>query len=67
VINHASNKKKQYILLLQRQFINKLFDYYIAPDPTLILNDTNIFKTGRLIPEYNNIYPTPDIPTIGSF
>lgn len=67
VINHASNKKKQYILLLQRQFINKLFDYYIAPDPTLILNNTNVFKTGRLIPEYHNIYPTPDIPTIGSF
>jgi hypothetical protein len=44
-----------------------LFDYYIAPDPTLLLRNPIVFKTGRLIPPYSNAYPYPDTPTIGSF
>ncbi|MFT3751193.1 MAG: hypothetical protein QM768_22970 [Agriterribacter sp.] len=44
-----------------------LFDYYIAPDPTLLLKNPIVFKTGRLIPEYKNNYTLPKIPTIGSF
>lgn len=46
---------------------NKLFDYHIAPDPTLLLKNPIVFKTGRLIPEYINPFPAPDIPVIGSF
>jgi hypothetical protein len=45
----------------------ELFDYYIAPDPTLIPNNPIVFKTGRLIPKYQNNYSLPKITTIGSF
>lgn len=44
-----------------------LFNYYIAPDPTLLLKNPIVFKTGRLIPEYNNPFTIPDKPVIGSF
>jgi hypothetical protein len=43
------------------------FDYYIAPDPTLLLKNPIVFKTGRLIPDYRTPYSPPPIPTIGSF
>jgi len=46
---------------------NQLFDYHIAPDPTLITNNPIVFKTSRLIPVYRNPYPLPEVPTIGSF
>lgn len=46
---------------------NRLFDYHIAPDPTLLLKNPIVFKTGRLIPEYNNVFPLPEVPVIGSF
>lgn len=46
---------------------NTLFDYHIAPDPTLFLKNPIVYKTGRLVPEYNNPFPPPDIPVIGSF
>lgn len=44
-----------------------LFDYHIAPDPTLLLKNRIVFKTGRIIPSYENSYPAPEIPVIGSF
>ena len=44
------------------------FHHHIAPDPTLILKNPIVFKTGRLIPEFDNKEnPTPEIPIIGSF
>jgi SAM-dependent methyltransferase len=46
---------------------NGLFDYHIAPDPTLLLRNSIVFKTGRLLPTYNRSFPQPLIPTIGSF
>ena len=46
---------------------NYLFDYHIAPDPTLLLKNPLVFKTGRLVPEFVNSYPVPEVPTIGSF
>lgn len=46
---------------------NHLFDYYIAPDPTLLLKNPIVLKTGRLVPEYENNYTLPETPTIGSF
>lgn len=47
--------------------INSLFDFYIAPDPTLLLLNSCVYKTGRLIPSYQNNFPIPSKPTIGSF
>lgn len=44
-----------------------LFQFYIAPDPTLLLKNPIVYKTGRLLPQYHNSYPLPEIPTIGSF
>ena len=44
-----------------------LFDYHIAADPTLLLDNPLVFKTGRLVPEYNNQFPLPAVPTFGSF
>lgn len=46
---------------------NKLFDYHLCPDPTLIERNPITFKTPRLIPDYINTKPIPEIPTIGSF
>lgn len=46
---------------------NELFDFHISPDPTLVLRNPIVFKTGRLVDEYNNKYPNPEIPVIGSF
>ncbi len=43
------------------------FQYHIAADPTLLLKNPVVYKTGRLIPKYSNIYDLPGIPTIGSF
>jgi hypothetical protein len=44
-----------------------LFDYHIAPDPTLILKNPIVYKTGRLLLKSN--YPSiqNEIPVIGSF
>ena len=44
-----------------------LFDFHIAPDPTLTIRNSMVFKTGRLVLKYDNKYPEPIIPTIGSF
>jgi hypothetical protein len=44
-----------------------LFDFHIAPDPTLLLRNPIVFKTGRLIPHYQNQHAVPAVPTIGSF
>lgn len=44
-----------------------LFDYHISHDPTLLLHNPLVFKTGRIIPRYVNSFPEPAVPTIGSF
>ncbi|MES2273180.1 MAG: hypothetical protein V4487_03205 [Chlamydiota bacterium] len=46
---------------------NSLFDFYIMGDPTLVERNPRVFKIGRIIPFYENNYPIPQIPTIGSF
>lgn len=46
---------------------SSFFQYHIAPDPTLLLKNPIVFKTGRLVPRYDNAYPLPTIPTFGSF
>lgn len=49
------------------ELANRLFDYYIAPDPTLLLKSSLVFKHGRPVPAYTNRFPTPARVTIGSF
>jgi len=46
-----------------------LFDYHIAPDPTLLLRNPIVFKTGRLVPRYQGRQqgPEPPAPVVGSF
>jgi SAM-dependent methyltransferase len=44
-----------------------LFDYHIGPDPTLLLKNPVVFKTGRLVPEYHNLFPASENTVIGSF
>src|SRR5579862_5128650 len=46
---------------------NELFDFHIAADPTLLLINPRVFKTGRLLPEYAGKAVTPEITTIGTF
>jgi len=47
--------------------MNSIFDFYIASDPTILLRNPFVYKTGRLIPSYQNDFPIPLKPTIGSF
>ncbi|MEO7264351.1 MAG: hypothetical protein ABIW38_05530, partial [Ferruginibacter sp.] len=47
--------------------LNSLFDFYIAADPTLLLKNPFVFKTGRLIQTYHTETTDPAITTIGSF
>ncbi len=49
------------------ELANRLFDFYIAPDPTLLLENLYVFKLGRPIPQYTNKFPVPGKLTIGSF
>ncbi len=44
-----------------------LFDFHIAPDPTVLLTNPIVFKTGRLIPVYSGNAAPPAVTTIGSF
>lgn len=68
LVNNIETKKKKYFgRLLSSQSINTLFDYYIAPDPTIKNKNDNIFVTWRLIPDYKNLFTPPIIPTIWSF
>ncbi|KAF0126449.1 MAG: hypothetical protein FD154_1100 [Elusimicrobia bacterium] len=51
----------------ERRLASSIFDYYIAPDPTLRLLNPLVYKTGRLIPRYRNNFPVPEILTVGSY
>ncbi|MGB2704410.1 MAG: hypothetical protein WBC81_12135, partial [Chitinophagaceae bacterium] len=57
----------KFILGPSQKKLNSLFDFYIAADPTLLLKNPLVFKTGRLIPSYNKDKTEPPITTIGSF
>ncbi|MFH0948122.1 MAG: class I SAM-dependent methyltransferase, partial [Elusimicrobiota bacterium] len=67
VANTATNYKKRLLLGGASHLNNSLFDYYITPDPTLLLGNPLVYKTGRLIPSYQNNFPLPPKPVIGSF
>ena len=67
VADTATAYRNKFILGGSEKRINALFDYYVAADPTLLLKNPFVFKSGRLIPAYENNKPLPTIPTIGSF
>lgn len=46
---------------------NRLFNFHIAHDPTLLLKNPIVHKAGRLIPQYENKFALPKVPVIGSF
>ncbi len=67
IAGNATGYGNKLVIGPSQKRLNSLFDFYIAPDPTLLLKNPLVFKTGRLIPEYENLKPIPTIPTIGSF
>src|ERR1035437_5422964 len=66
VADTATNHRGRYVKGPSKRKLNSLFDYYIAADPTLLLQNPIVYKTGRLIPEYNKSNSTPR-NTFGSF
>ncbi len=67
VADSATGYGNTFIIGPSQKKINSLFDFYIAADPTLLLKNPLVFKTGRLLPAYNNQIAEPAITTIGSF
>lgn len=65
IANSAKQGRKYAIF--HPEFANRLFDFYIAPDPTILLQNPHVFKHGRPIPKYTNKFSIPDKLTIGSF
>lgn len=46
---------------------NIIFDYHIAADPTLLLKNPIVYKTGRLIPHFQSESPHNQKINVGSF
>jgi hypothetical protein len=67
VVDAATAYKNKYIFGNYIRLVNTLFDFYIAPDPTLLLRNPLVYKTGRLVKKYQNNFSTGLKPTIGSF
>ena len=67
VADTATNYKKKLLFGVASHLSNSLFDFYIGLDPTLLLKNPLVYKTGRLIPSYQNNFPVPSKPVIGSF
>lgn len=67
VADTAINYKNKFLPGITGRLTNSIFDFYIAPDPTLLLKNPLVYKTGRLIPVYENKFPAPAKPVIGSF
>jgi SAM-dependent methyltransferase len=67
VADAATNYRNKILFSGLSLLSNSLFDFYIALDPTLLLRNPLVYKTGRLIPSYQNNFPLPSNPVIGSF
>jgi SAM-dependent methyltransferase len=67
VADLTTNYRNKFFMTSFFNLTNSLFDYYIAADPTLILRNPLVYKTGRLIPSYQNNFPQPSKLVIGSF
>lgn len=66
VADTATAYRTRYVLGRLHKRLNSLFDSYIAADPTLLLKNPLVFKTGRLVPDYAPP-PSPAVFTVGSF
>lgn len=62
VADEATGRKKY----VRTGDYNKLFDYYIAPDPTLLLKNPLVYKTGRPLIKYRNRFELPEVPSFGT-
>jgi len=67
IADTASLRKTRLLLGRNSKLINSLFDFYISSDPTLLLKNPIVYKTGRLVPRYHNNFPLPAKPIFGSF
>jgi hypothetical protein len=67
IADTATGYMNKWILGPSQKKLNCLFDFYIAADPTLLLKNPLVYKTGRLVPEYKNNCSKPSVTTIGSF
>jgi hypothetical protein len=67
VADTATNYRNNILFSGLSLLSNSLFDFYIAPDPTLLLLNPLVYKTGRFIPSYQNNFPVPSKTVIGSF
>ncbi len=67
VADTATGYGNKYILGPSQKRLNSLFDFYIAADPTLLLKNPIVYKTGRLIPPFTQQQAEPGVTTIGSF
>ncbi len=67
VADSATNYRNKFLPNGFSHLVNSLFDFYIAPDSTLLLLNPYVYKTGRLIPSYHNNFSIPSKPVIGSF
>jgi hypothetical protein len=62
--DNATNYRKAFIIGGSEKLAGILFDYYIAADPTLLLRNPFVYKTGRLIPSYHNTAMLPSVPRL---
>ncbi len=67
IADTATGYQNKWIVGGSQKRLNSVFDFYIAADPTLLLKNPLVFKTGRLIPAFENSAPSPSVLTIGSF
>lgn len=67
VAETATAYRNRFVLGRSAKKLNALFDFYIAADPTLLLANPLVFKTGRLIPKFTKVSPPPSVFTVGSF
>ena len=69
IADGAKARKKILLTKNKTKILNSYFDYYVCSDPTITITNNIIFKTGRLIPNYQSdtICVSNPIPVIGSF
>ncbi|MCW3091365.1 MAG: methyltransferase protein [Ferruginibacter sp.] len=67
IADSATAYRTEIILGGSQRLSSVLFDYYVAADPTLLLRNPFVYKTGRLIPAFENTSTMPEVTTIGSF
>ncbi len=69
IADGAKVRKKILITKSNTKILNSFFDFYICSDPTITLTKNFLFKTGRLIPYFQNETTSIInlIPVIGSF